>query len=72
MLCFCVQGSAPYAAAEARNPAPAFRKLGLRLWGGKISICFIVRIAMHCQLIIGARICASCLNIATLLRLKFR
>jgi hypothetical protein len=27
---------------------------------------------MHCQLIIAARICASCLNIATHLRLKFR
>jgi hypothetical protein len=72
MLCFCVQGSLPYAAAEARNPLPALRMLGLRLWGGKISICFVVRIAMHCQLIIAARICASCLNIATHLRLKFR
>lgn len=30
MLCFCVQASQLYAAAEARNPAPALRMLGLR------------------------------------------
>lgn len=72
MPCFCVQGSRLYAATEARNPAPAFRMLGLRLQGGKVSICFSKKIAMHCQLIIATANCPRSLKIATYLSLKFR